>query len=165
MKTFLFIGGTSFLGSKLILSLIKKRNKIFVLTSNPKLASQLFKVHPSITIVAGKLRDTNLIEGILVKNKIDTIMHLASNLVPGSSDKDYKKEEKEIILPTYNLIKIASKLNLKIVYFSSGGMVYGKSDSVISEITKRNPINHYGYSKLLIEDCILSNAEKENLKY
>jgi UDP-glucose 4-epimerase len=54
----------------------------------------------------------------------------------------------------------------KLIYFSSGGTIYGNSNKDrINEEEKLKPQNYYGFSKLLIEHYIQLQARINNLKY
>ena len=53
----------------------------------------------------------------------------------------------------------------KIIYFSSGGTVYGESDVPISEDHHTNPLNSYGITKLAIEKYTAMYATHANIDY
>jgi UDP-glucose 4-epimerase len=89
-------------------------------------------------------------------NEIDVVFHLASSSVPSSSDVDVKKDLISNVVPTLlvldNMIKKKVK---KIVYFSSGGAIYGPSiDIPINEAQSLNPISSYGITKLTSEKYV-----------
>ena len=67
----------------------------------------------------------DLLESILNKDKIDRVIHLVSTIVPGSSYDDFIKEFTNVIFPSIRLMELCSKKNVKFVYFSSGGTIYG----------------------------------------
>jgi UDP-glucose 4-epimerase len=54
----------------------------------------------------------------------------------------------------------------KLIFLSSGGTIYGESESkLINEEEKLKPQNYYGFSKLLIEHYIQLQSRINNLKY
>ena len=85
--------------------------------------------------------------------EIDVIFHLASSSVPSSSNFDSIKALNNTLIPTLNVLDLAVKSEIKkIVYFSSGGAVYGHSlSSKINEEHSLKPISSYGIAKVTIE--------------
>ena len=60
----------------------------------------------------------------------------------------------------------AQKKNIKIIYFSSGGSVYGKQNKLpIQECFDTNPISLYGLSKLTLEKFLIYLSQNEKLNY
>lgn len=98
---------------------------------------------------------------------LKTVVHLVSNLIPASNSEEFNREYQEVVLPTIELIDYCSRKNIKFVFFSSGGTVYGNLyDSVpIKENFETSPISYYGKSKKCIEDHIVQEHEINNLQY
>lgn len=119
-----------------------------------------------ITIFRGVLADYDLLHSILLDHNIDIVFHLVSTLVPGSSYEDYKREFENIIFPTVRLMGLCAEKNIKFIYFSSGGTIYGNnSQEKFLETDLREPISYYGLSKQIIEDSILFEHRRANLRY
>ena len=147
MKNVLIIGHNGFIGKKLSQCLQDKRDYC-VFTSD------------------FRLQQTSELENFILKNKVDTIVHLVSDLIPASNEKDFTNSLHNVIIPTYKLIDIASENNIQFVFLSSGGAVYGRhDDEIITESSQRRPINYYGFSKLMIEDYILLKNKMSLLNY
>jgi len=88
------------------------------------------------------------IEKYLKKKKPKIIIHLAGLSRPMMvHDKDISKSISLNIIGTANIVKICSKLNLKIVYFSTNYVYPGKKGNY-KEIDPVLPINNYAWSKL-----------------
>ncbi len=162
MKNILIIGGTGFIGSNILEALKCDNHNIFLITSRKDL-EQL--KNSKVKVIQGSLNETNLIKKIISEHGIEVILHLASNLIPSSSKRQFDEEMRDIVLPTFELFNYISEKNLKIIYFSSGGTIYGNADGKILENTELKPINYYGYSKLIIENHIKLLARVGNLKY
>jgi UDP-glucose 4-epimerase len=118
-----------------------------------------------ITFIKGDIMQCELIESIIIEHKIDLVIHLVSNLIPSSSLADFNTELATIVLPTFRLLELLSKHKVEIVYFSSGGTIYGNSNELIDENKHLNPINYYGYSKLIIENHIRFLHTTQKLSY
>lgn len=163
----LVIGGAGFIGANLLSTLVKKdRYNLFVLETPFANISKLQAIEKEITIFKGALADYDLLQSIIVDHSITIVIHLVSTLVPGSSYDDYKREFENIIFPTVRLMSLCAEKNVKFVYFSSGGTVYGNnSHEKFIETDLREPISYYGLSKQIIEDSILFEHRRGNLRY
>ena len=167
MCNILFIGGAGFIGSSLIRQLLSYRNDVNVFIVEPAFANVSRLEGLNITLYRSDLGNFDFIESIIRKNKIDTIVHLVSTLIPGSGYEDYKKEIQTVAFPTFKLTQLCSELGIKFIYFSSGGTVYGNRKSPIpfKESDEREPISYYGLTKLMIENNILFEHRTQNLRY
>lgn len=165
MKKILFIGGAGFIGSNLIKVLIKDDYDIHVCeptnASLHRLQGFDVKIHNS------SLTDTASVSEIIKHNNIDTVVHLVSTLIPGSTYDDYKEEYKHVIFPSIELMEICAEIGVKFVYFSSGGTVYGNRNDVhpFVENDPMAPISYYGWSKQMMENSIQFMHRTKGLKY
>jgi len=109
----------------------------------------IFKDKKQLNILLPKSIKRNLTR---VKPKI--ILHLAGLSRPMSiHEKDICKSIDLNIIGTCNLIKEASKLNIKIVYLSTNYIYPGNSGNY-KEIDPLKPWNNYGWSKLGGESAV-----------
>ncbi|WPO79528.1 NAD-dependent epimerase/dehydratase family protein [Flavobacterium sp. KACC 22761] len=162
MENVLLLGGTGFIGSNIIKYLKKERYKIFVL----ELPGKIHDTNDDVTFFYGKLEQIELVKKIVVDNSINIVMHLASSLIPSSDIDAYLNEFEIIIKPTITLLPFFAKSNVRFIFFSSGGTVYGTNKSgIFSESSKTNPISYYGHSKLILEESILLEGRISNLNY
>lgn len=163
----LVIGGAGFIGSNLLRRFINfDEYNLFVLETPFANISKLQHLEEDITIFRGVLADYDLLQSIIVDHKIDIVMHLVSTLIPGSSYDDYKREFENIIFPTIRLMGLCAEKNIKFIYFSSGGTIYGNnSNEKFIETDLREPISYYGLSKQIIEDSILFEHRRGKLRY
>lgn len=165
MERILLIGGAGFIGSNIAKYLINKESKVFMLELLSSDVSIFEPIPNNLKIYYGKLSDYDFIKEIIVDNSIETVIHLASGLLPSSSFESYLLEFDTIIKPTIKLVQLFSELNIKLVYFSSGGTVYGNGNNAFSEFHKTEPISYYGQSKLIIEESIKFEGRRLGLKY
>ncbi len=109
----------------------------------------IFKDKKQLNILLPKSIKRNLTR---VKPKI--ILHLAGLSRPMSiHEKDICKSIDLNIIGTCNLIKEASKLNIKVVYLSTNYIYPGNSGNY-KEIDPLKPWNNYGWSKLGGESAV-----------
>jgi UDP-glucose 4-epimerase len=87
---------------------------------------------------------------------IDYVFHLISSTTPSSSNQDMCFDISTNLIPSLNLLESCVKNDVaKLIFFSSGGTVYGVPECVpISELHNTNPICSYGIQKLAIENYI-----------
>ena len=166
MKTnILFIGGAGFIGSNLIKALDKDKYVITVVEPENAFIDRLDC--QNVNLYRGSLDDINFIEDVILKQNIEIIIHLVSTLIPGSNYEDYKREYKNVIFPTIELMEICTKKRIRFVYFSSGGTVYGNRNDVLpfEETDPMTPISYYGWSKQMMENSILFMHRTVGLDY
>ncbi len=88
------------------------------------------------------------IENYLKKIKPDVFIHLAGLSRPMEiHEKNYRKSIELNIIGTANVTCICSKLNIKLIYFSTN-FVYPGTKGSYKESDDLNPLNKYGWSKL-----------------
>lgn len=162
----LFIGGAGFIGSSLVKRFLSnEKYKVFVIEPEFANVSRLDGLDVNIFRMA--LDNVDGVEHILVSNKINVVVHLVSTLIPGSGYDDFNNEFKNMIFPSIKLMEICAKENVKFVYFSSGGTVYGNRSTMqpFVETDEMAPISYYGWSKQMMENSILFKNRTENLRY
>lgn len=162
----LFIGGAGFIGSSLVKRFLSnEKYKVFVIEPEFANVSRLDGLDVNIFRMA--LDNVDGVEHILVSNKINVVVHLVSTLIPGSGYDDFNNEFKNMIFPSIKLMEICAKENIKFVYFSSGGTIYGNRSTMqpFVETDEMAPISYYGWSKQMMENSILFKNRTENLKY
>lgn len=154
----LVLGGTGFLGSYCY-SALSLNHTVYSIGQKQKDPLQ------DIDNYLLYINQTEEIIKLLKEKKIDTVIHCVSTLLPASSMNDYLEDIISTYAPTVLLLDYCATNNIKIVYFSSGGAVYGNQHEIFNENTKREPISYYGLSKLNIENTILFYHNSKDLKY
>ena len=165
MKHILFIGGAGFIGSNLLKQFDTDKYLLHVLEPEDANISRLDKA--KVTIHRCSLSDVGTIQGILTTYNIQTVVHLVSTLIPGSTYEEYKDEFKTVIFPSIEIMEICAKEKIKFVYFSSGGTIYGNRNEMkpFSEEDEVSPISYYGWSKQIMENSILFMHRTKGLPY
>lgn len=165
MQNILFIGGAGFIGSNIIRAMLTEKANLFVL--EPSFADIHRLDGLKVTIFRGDLINTDYVSSIVETNKIDTVVHLVSTIIPGSSFEDYKREYQTVIFPSIELMQLCAQKGIRFVYFSSGGTVYGNrlTKEPFLETDPMNPISYYGWSKQMMENSIHYVHRTMGLRY
>lgn len=142
----LILGGNGFLGSNLAQFL---KNKGYSVTCFDIVYPQ--KRVPGIQYVKGNFFDeTDLIPYL---QDAEVVFHAISTINPGNSNVKYMFAYSNDFLQSVKLAQFSKEYAFKLIYFSSGGTVYGNQDvQPIKETATSIPINHYGNIKLCIEN-------------
>ena len=168
-KTYiLLIGGAGFIGSNLIRSLLLRQDsqwEVYVL--EPAFAELSRLDGMDIHVINGDLSNIDFVKSLIEVNHISVVVHLVSNIIPGSSFEDYKREYQQVIFPSIDLMEYCAQKDIKFVYFSSGGTVYGNRSNTapFNETDEMAPISYYGWSKQMMENSILYVHRTAGLRY
>lgn len=124
-----------------------------------------FKNHTNITILPGDFFNRNEIKEAL--NGADYVFHLISSTTPAASIHDPLVDIDTNIRGTVELLQLCSEANVKkVLYFSSGGTVYGNVDSEsIDETVSLAPLSPYAIGKVTIENYLEYFYNTHNLDY
>ena len=163
VKNILITGGAGYIGSHVTEVLLKKKKKVFLLdnlsTGHRKLINQKAKFFKLNVL------ETNKVKKILNKYKIDSIIHLAANLIIGEGQKKPKKYYKNNVLGTKNLLKACKNSTVKNFIFSSTAAIYKEGQYKVSENSIVKPKSVYGKTKIKAENLIISFAQKNKINY
>lgn len=167
MQNILLIGGAGFIGSNIISHLLKG-GLYCISVVEPEFASIHRLNGMQVKIHRCELNNIDEMDSVINKEKIDTVIHLVSTIIPGSNFKDYQREFTNVIFPSIKLMELCSERNIKFVYFSSGGTVYGNRKGTLIPFKESDvmaPISYYGWSKQMMENCINYMHRTHGLQY
>lgn len=163
MGRILVSGGAGYIGSHIVELLVKKNNKIFIIdnlvTGHRKLINKKAKFYKIDILKKKKLKN------IILKNKIDSVIHLAGSLSIGMGEKFPKRYFKNNVIGTQSLLNACKLTNVKNFIFSSTAAVYVDSLHKVSEKSKVKPKSVYGKTKLKAENIIIKNCKKYKINY
>jgi UDP-glucose 4-epimerase len=151
MKSCLIFGGNGFIGSHLAERLINTGYNVTVFDNFENGMSNLETIKSRIEIIKGDfLSGSDIVRAL--KN-MDYVFHYISTTIPSTANKDPAYDIESNVIGSVKLFQSAVNSNIeKIVFSSSGGMIYGEPTSLpIRELDPLNPIDPYGISKLAIE--------------
>ena len=162
-KNILITGGAGYIGSHISEVLINNKKKIFVAdnlsTGYRKLINKkakFFKVD---------IHKSKKIRNIIIKNKIDSVIHLAANLIIGEGEKYPKKYFKNNVLGTKNLLKACENTEIKNLVFSSTAAVYKDGQYEVHENSAIKPKSVYGKTKIKAEKIIQRFCKRNKINY
>jgi len=147
----LVIGGNGFIGSGLVLALRARGVEVAVLDpGRPRIDVDW----AGIEFIAGSLADAAVTARALAG--VDVVFHLAGTTVPGTSNLDPVADVQGNLVATLGLLGEMRAAGVRrIVYFSSGGTVYGNPGvSPVPESHPLHPISSYGVVKVAIENYL-----------
>jgi len=163
MSNVLILGGSGFIGKNIIASLQNDASFSNIINYSPSIKTDFS--HLNIKSVSGTLKEVKKIKSLISDYQIDTVIHLVSRLIPSSTEKSFKQELKNVIIPTFELIDVLKTMNIRFVFFSSGGTIYGRTMGVSHEADPAEPVTLYGQSKLMIENYIRFRHRTNGLEY
>ena len=147
----LVIGGTGFLGTNLCEALVIAGYEVSALARGGEKAERLKRILPSVQFIEADFMTIKNWDMYL--DNIDIVFHLVSTTKP--SNKDLLYEFSSNVMPTIRFLEACIDKRLKVIYFSSGGTVYGVPRYLpIDEYHRTEPISAYGIHKLSVEKCI-----------
>jgi UDP-glucose-4-epimerase GalE len=149
MARILIIGGAGYVGSHCAKAASEMGHEILVFDS------LLFGHRDFVRwgeLVTGDIRDAAALDALFSTQRIDAVMHLAALAYVGESVKDPGKYYDVNVNGTRTLLDAMVRGGVDKIVFSSSCATYGEPVGVpISEGMKQNPINPYGFTKLVCE--------------
>jgi len=153
----LVLGGTGFIGSHIVDALLDEGHTVKVIDRTLKHINDKFP--QLVEYIQADFSDSLVLLEALIG--IDLVIHLVSSTVPGTSNLDPVADIQSNLVNSVNLFKAMQQAGVKrIIYFSSGGTVYGNPIQLpISETHPTHPISSYGIIKLAIENYLFMYQE------
>ena len=147
----LVIGGAGYIGSHVVHELCDQGYKVTVLDNlSSGFIGNVDKRSDFIESSFMSLGSSNILDNI------DCVIHLAALKAAGESMDDPIKYSKQNIIESIELINFCVTHNVKNFIFSSSAAVYGFPKYLpLNEKHVLNPINYYGFTKLIIENQLL----------
>lgn len=167
IKTILITGGAGFIGTNLTKRLLDDSCRVICVDNlclgkkeniSQFLNNENFSFHESDVSVK-----ENLLK-ILGDKKIDCVFHLAANSDIQLSGQDPAADYRRTFLTTIAVLEYMREQNIKKMFFSSSGAVYGeKTGRILTEDTPLAPISYYGGSKMASEAFIFSYGQMNDM--
>lgn len=144
----LVLGGQGFIGSHIVDKLFQDGHSVRVLTRSPVLGK------PEIKYISGDFLEKDDVTE--AARNSDAVVHCVSTTVPATSAKNPEYDVETNLLGTIQLLRIMRDLDIgNLIYFSSGGTVYGNPlVTPVPETAPLNPVSSYGAVKVATEKFI-----------
>lgn len=148
-KRILVTGGAGYIGSHVQKQLLK--DGFDVLVYDNLSTGDRINVLPGAQFIEGDILDKDKLNSVMEQN-IDGVIHLAAKKAVGESMLHPEIYAENNISGSINVLNSMVRNNVKHIIFSSSAAVYGMPCyNPIDEKHPINPINYYGYTKLVIE--------------
>ena len=136
----ILITGSSGQDGKIILNkLLKKKNNLFLISRK----KNKIPIRKNIKFLNINLNNKIKLNNFFLKNKIDVVLHLASNN-PSFGQNSYKDHYLNNIKASKNLIEISTKTQKKIkIIFCSSSRIFQKKKGKVNEKSKVSSRDHY----------------------
>lgn len=159
----LVVGGAGYIGSHMVQLLDQQNHRVVVLDN---LTTGFEAAVTAGKLVVGDINDQALIEQTLRENNIDAVMHFAACALVGESVLDPAKYYKNNIVATLSLLEAMRRCDVNRIVFSSTCATYGVPKGVpITEKERQEPVNPYGFTKLVIENALRDYAKAYGFGY
>lgn len=148
---FLVLGGCGFIGSHVVDLLVASNHEVRVLARRPE---ALRGPVPGVDYRWADVRDAAALSQAL--EGCDGVIHVFSATTPGSGDRDPQLDVEQNLMSALTLLDLMTKAGVRrLVYLSSGGMVYGTPEVVPTpETHPLRPTGSYGIVKVAVESYI-----------
>ena len=151
------IGGSGFLGKKIVENLVANNKSVIVIDKNINNTNDR-----NVKFFQCNVANSNDLSKITL-SKNDIVHHLASNLIIPNKPRfnRYEYFSDTTINGTRNIIELMKKCNCNKMVFWSTDMVYGiYQDEIINENNITQPFGDYGKTKLKAE-LLIKNAKRK----
>ncbi len=163
IKNILITGGAGYIGSHICEILVKKKKKVYIVDNLSTGYRKL--INKKAKFFKANILNIKNIKKIIQKNKIDSVIHLAANLIISEGNKRPKKYYKNNVIGTQNLLMACGESTIKNFIFSSTAAIYKDGQYRVSENSIIRPKSVYGKTKIKSEKIIQSFCKKNNINY
>lgn len=149
----LIVGGAGYIGSHMTRLLCDQGYKVLVLDNLQ--SGYRDAVDGRAELIVGDISDTELLDGLLGRNPISHVIHMASDIQVGESVVDPAKYYRNNVSNTLLLLNVIISHNILSFVFSSSAAIFGDPVySPIDEAHPKQPLSPYGHSKLMVEQVL-----------
>jgi UDP-glucose 4-epimerase len=159
----LVTGGAGYIGSHAVRLLMRAGHDVWVWDN-------LSRGHrgavPDGRLIEGELADRPRLEQALRKHRIDAVMHFAAFALVGESVADPAVYYSNNVVSALALLDAMRNVDVPRIVFSSTTATYGVPQRIpITEEEARQPINPYGFTKLVIEHALEDYSQAYGLGF
>lgn len=156
-------GGAGYVGSHTSRLLARAGHQIWVYDN--LVAGHRDAVAPERLIV-GDLADRERLVAVMRDKQIDAVFHFAAFALVGESVAHPDRYYQNNVVGSLNLLEAMRAADVRRIIFSSTTATYGVPQQIpITETERQEPINPYGFSKLVIERALRDYARAYDFSY
>src|SRR6478736_9008681 len=160
----LVTGGAGYIGSHAVLALRDRGWPVAVIDNLT--TGFRFAVPEGVPFYEGDIEDMELLARIFTEQGTRAVMHFAGSIVVPESVENPLKYYHNNTAKSRALIDAAVRAGLPHFIFSSTAATYGIPEvSPVAESSPQQPINPYGWSKLMTERMLADTAAAHPLNY
>lgn len=160
----LVVGGAGYIGSHCVRQLTAAGHRPVVLDN--LVYGHAAALQPGVQFYQADLGDEKAVREILLKEKIEVVMHFAAYAYVGESVTDPLKYYFNNVVATLHLLRTMLAAGVTKFVFSSTCATYGVPPRLpITEDLPQSPINPYGQTKLDIENALKSLSRAHGLSF
>lgn len=159
----LVTGGAGYIGSHTVLELIEAGHDVIILDDLSVGTER--NLNSQAQFVFGSTLDNEALR-VCFRDRVDAVVHFAAFKAAGESMIEPEKYSRNNISGTINLLDALTTYGTGMFVFSSSAAVYGYPEYLpIDEAHPTNPINYYGFTKLMIEHFLEWYRKLRGLRY
>ena len=159
----LVVGGAGYIGSHTVRRLNQQGHQVLVFDN---LCTGHRQAVPTGQLIVGELAQVDDLSRVLRENEIEAVFHFAAFALVGESVTDPASYYQNNVAGTLNLLDAMRSSDVSQIVFSSTTATYGTPQQLpITEQEPQNPINPYGFSKLVIERVLDDYASAYGMAY
>ena len=160
----LVTGGAGYIGGQTVLALLDAGVEVSVLDDLS--TGKVRPFHSDVTFYEGKIHDGQLIENILQRHNIKSILHFAGSIKVDESVSNPLKYYYNNTEGSRVLIELAVRCGVHNFIFSSTAAVYGETGTApVGESHPATPLNPYGSSKLFTEQQLKDACRVSGMRF
>ena len=160
----LVTGGAGYIGSHAVLALRDAGSPVAVIDNLS--TGFAFAVPDDVPLYEGDIADAVLLEQIFLEQGTKAIMHFAGSVVVPESVEDPLKYYDNNTVKSRALMEAAVRGGIEHFIFSSTAATYGTPEvSPVTEDSPKQPINPYGWSKLMTEQMLADASAAHGFNY
>ena len=117
-------------------------------------------------LIEGHLHNRDLLADVLRSHQIEAVMHFAALALVGESVSDPARYHENNVVGSHHLLEAMRSAGVGRIIFSSTTATYGQPQRVpITEDESQQPINPYGFTKLVVERMLADYARAYGFGY
>lgn len=152
----LVVGGAGYVGSHTVRLLNSLNHDVWVYDN---LSRGHVESVPREQFIQGNLTDRSLLMQVMLDKEIEAVMHFAAFALVGESVQHPAMYYQNNVTATFELLEAMRSVGVWRFVFSSTTATYGQPEKMpIREDTPQNPINPYGFTKLVVERALRDYA-------